>query len=75
MAKESSRGWSMTLGPCTHVGDPKEVSGSQLQISPTLAMVAIWELNQQMEDLSLRPPPISISISISSISILPFQVK
>ena len=53
MAWESSRGWSKSLGPCTHVGDQEEAPGSWLQIGSAPAIAAVWGVNQQMEDLSV----------------------
>lgn len=41
-----------------------EAPGSWLQITPALAVVALWELNQWMEDLSLALSlPFSITLA------------
>lgn len=39
--------------PCTHVGDLEETLGSQIKISLALAIVVIWCVSKQMEDLFL----------------------
>ena len=39
------------LEPCTHMGDLEETPCSWLWISTAPAIAAIWELNQQMDDL------------------------
>ena len=36
--------------PCTDVGDLEEAPGSWLRIDAALAIVAIWGVNQRMED-------------------------
>lgn len=42
------------FGPlATHVGDQFGIPGSWLWLGPDLAVVAIWEMTRQMEDLSL----------------------
>nr|XP_051706129.1 uncharacterized protein LOC127492053 isoform X2 [Oryctolagus cuniculus] len=64
MAWEGRRRWPKSLGPCTHVGDPEEAPGSWLRIGTALAIVAIWGVNHQMEDLSF-----SLCLSV----ILPFK--
>nr|XP_051704465.1 secernin-3 isoform X3 [Oryctolagus cuniculus] len=52
--RESSGEWpKCLLGPCTHVGDLEEARGSWLLIGTALAVEAIWQVNQQIEDLFL----------------------
>ena len=53
---------AQVLGPCTRMGDQEEAPGSWLQISITLAVVAIWGVNQWKEDLYLC---LSLSLSIT----------
>lgn len=51
------------LGPRIHVGHSKEVPAFQLWTSPALAMAAMWDVHQRMEDLLLSLP---LSESLSS---------
>ena len=45
---------AQVLGPLHHVGDLEEAPGSWLRIGAAPAIVAIWGVNQQMEDFCLR---------------------
>uniref|UniRef100_A0A5F9D7Y6 Uncharacterized protein n=1 Tax=Oryctolagus cuniculus TaxID=9986 RepID=A0A5F9D7Y6_RABIT len=58
--------WPKPLGPCTYMKDPEETPGSWLWISPAPAIAAIWEVNQQMEDLppTLPPPRFCLSVTL-----------
>lgn len=40
----------------THIGNPDEALGSWHQHGVVLAVVTVWGMNQQMEDLSVSPP-------------------
>ena len=51
VARESSRGWPKTLGPCTHMGDLVEAPGFWLQTGTAPALVAAWGVNHCIEDL------------------------
>lgn len=53
-----------TWTPTTHVADLEVALGSRLQYRPVLAVAAIWEVKQQMDDLLL-----SLSASVT----LPFK--
>ena len=50
VAWESSRGRPIALGPCVCVADPEEAPGCWLQVCSALAIAAMWEVNQWMED-------------------------
>ena len=50
---DSSGRWPKSLGPCNRVEDPEEAPGSWLWMGTAPAYVAIWGVNQWMEDLSL----------------------
>ena len=41
------------LGPCTHVGDPEEVPGSQLRTGAAPAVAVTWGVNGWLEDFTL----------------------
>ena len=58
MAWESSGGWPKALGPCTRVGDLKEIPGSWLWIGAAAAVMVTWGMNHWMGDLS---PPLCVS--------------
>ena len=53
VAWDSSRRLPQSLGLCTYLGDLEEAPGSWLQIGAALAIVAIWGVNQQVEDQPL----------------------
>lgn len=53
---------AQVLVPCTHVEVPDEDPGSWLLAGPALAIVTFSEMNQQMEDLCLCFPPVSVKI-------------
>lgn len=52
----NSGGQAKCLGTLQPHGRPRRSSGSQLWSGLALAIVVIWEINQQMEDLSVTPP-------------------
>lgn len=52
MAWLISESWPKSLRSFTHVGDLKEVPGSQFQISLSMAVAGIWGRNQQVEESS-----------------------
>ena len=58
-----SRRWLKPLGLCTHVRDPEEAAGYWFRIGPAQAIMAIWGVNQWMENLSISPflPPTPLS--------------
>ena len=64
VAWESSRGLLKALEPCTRVGDLEEDYFSWLWIGSAPVIVAIWEVNYWIEDLS-----------VSSFSKSAFQLK
>lgn len=48
---------------CVHpYGRSKRSSGSSLWLIPALAVVQIWEVNQQVEDISLHPSAFQINL-------------
>lgn len=49
----NSVGWPEVFGLCIRLGDLEEAHGSQLQISPALAVLAIWGENQYIEGIFL----------------------
>lgn len=49
MPWESNGEWSKFWGPCTRMRDPEETPGCHVCISSALAVITIWEVNQQME--------------------------
>ena len=64
--------WEMSqvLGPGTHMGSLEETPVSWLQIGPAQAIVAIWGVNQWMEDLFF-----CLCVSRSLSLTLPFKVN
>lgn len=65
--------FAMLLGSCAQMKILEEVPGSQVQTILSLTIVAIWKMNQQIEDLSL-----SLFLCLSSLFlfysvILPFK--
>lgn len=55
------------MGPCMHVGDPEEASGSWLLSIPALVTVAILGVNQLMEDCFLFVSPLLFVFQINKI--------
>lgn len=39
--------------PATHMGNLDEAPGSWLQLGPSLAILAVWGVDQRMKELSL----------------------
>lgn len=57
------------------MGESDGVSGSWLHLDPTLAVVAIWGMNEQIQDLELSVC-LSVSVNLSpSISAFSIQIS
>lgn len=54
------------FGLCTQLGEPEEVPGFQ-ETGPSLDVAAIWEMNQQVDDLLFVFPSLSVTLPLELI--------